>query len=429
LTNLPEARTTDRPRFPGCGPSRVSGPLILEQAATLMINRRDLLRAGAVQGLAFWSAAALAQSPAKRAKKKLKAVAKPVAQADERVNRMLAPIREQHDLPGLLGAIQVGPQITAIGAVGTRKVGASEPIRVSDQVHLGSCTKAMTATLIGTLVEQRKLSWRSTIRDVFSESALGVHPQFQSVTLSQLLTHRAGLPHDAPWWRLPGESTTEKRRALLTTMLEDKPASKPGSTYAYSNVGYVLAGLMAEEVTGESWESLMSASLFEPLGMESAGFGSPGQPGTLDQPWGHRLAGKQLQPTLQDNAPAMGPAGTVHCSIADWAKFAALHLQGERGTSRLLKPATLRTLHSPPLGRDYAAGWLVSEQSWAGGHALTHNGSNTYWYATIWLAPILDVAIFVATNRGDKNAATACNAAAMELIQSLASLTQLVQRS
>jgi CubicO group peptidase (beta-lactamase class C family) len=172
----------------------------------------------------------------------------------------------------------------------------------------------------------------------------------------------------------------------------------------------------------------MRERLFEPLGMESAGFGSPGHPGKVDQPWGHRVTRKQVEPTLIDNAPAMGPAGTVHCSISDWAKFAALHLQGERGNSRLLKPATLRALHTPPKGRDYASGWIVTEQPWAGGRALTHSGSNTLWFCTIWLAPVLDVAILVATNRGGKEAETACNAAATALIESLPALAQVARR-
>jgi CubicO group peptidase (beta-lactamase class C family) len=395
----------------------------------MTINRRDLLRAAAAPALAFWTATVAAQSPTKKTKKRPKITGQPPVESDERVNRLLASVRDEHDLPGLIGAIQAGPRVTVVGAVGIRKLGAPEPMRVSDQVHLGSCTKAMTATMIGTLVEEHKLSFGSTIRDVFPEIASKLHPQFQGVTLSQLLTHRAGLPHDAPWWRLPGQTATEQRRAILTTMLVGDPASKPGSTYAYSNVGYALAALMAEQVTGRSWETLMRERLFEPLGMESAGFGSPAHAGKVDQPWGHHLKSKKIEPTLLDNPPAMGPAATVHCSMADWAKFAALHLQGERGNSRLLKPATLRTLHTPPKGCDYAAGWLVAERSWAGGRALNHNGSNTCWYSTIWLAPILDFAILVATNRGDKAAATACDATASGLIESLPALTQLAQQS
>ena len=306
----------------------------------------------------------------------------------------------------MIGAITFGARLAALGALGIRKIGSSQPIQVTDQMHLGSCTKAMTATMIGSLVEAGKLSWRSTFKDIFPESADQFHPQFQTATLSHLLTHRAGLPHDGPWWNLPGQTTTQARHALMTSMLQNAPLTKPGSTYAYSNVGYALAGLMAEQVTGESWESLMRTRLFEPLEMSSAGFGTPGRAGAVIEPWGHRLDGRDLKPTQQDNAPSLGPAGTVHCSVPDWAKFAALHLAGEHDSSKLLKPATLKTLHIPPPSCEYAGGWIVVERSWAGGAALNHAGSNTSWYAVIWLAPARNFAVLVATNQGDKPGGT-----------------------
>ena len=139
-------------------------------------------------------------------------------------------------------------------------------------------------------------------------------------------------------------------------MMKDAPLSRPGSTFAYSNVGYAIAGLMAEQVTGRSWERLMSDLLFEPLGMASARVRPSGTPGKLDAPWGHDDKDK---PSQSDNAPALGPAGTVHATIPDWAKFAALHLRGGQGKARLLKPATFRMLHTPPSGGDYAGGWMV----------------------------------------------------------------------
>jgi CubicO group peptidase (beta-lactamase class C family) len=111
-------------------------------------------------------------------------------------------------------------------------------------------------------------------------------------------------------------------------VLANPPENRPGSTFGCSNTGYVLAGLMAEQVSDQSWEMLMRRRLCEPLVMSTAGFGSPGQPGSVDQPWGHRAVGGQVEPTQADNAPALGPAGTVHCSIQDWSKFAALHEWG-----------------------------------------------------------------------------------------------------
>ncbi len=181
---------------------------------------------------------------------------------------------------------------------------------------------------------------------------------------------------------------------------------------------------MAETVTGVPWEMLMQKRLFEPLEMASAGFGSPARPGMVDQPWGHRASGQDIRPTLEDNAPSMGPAGTVHCSVPDWAKFAALHLAGERGRARLLKPSTFRTLHTPPPGFDYAGGWMVGDRSWANGRVLTHNGSNRSWFATIWLAPVRDFAILVATNQGDQSAQAACDEAVAALVRALDFLTR-----
>jgi CubicO group peptidase (beta-lactamase class C family) len=169
---------------------------------------------------------------------------------------------------------------------------------------------------------------------------------------------------------------------------------------------------------------LMRQRLFEPLGMASGGFGSPGRPGKVDEPWGHHLVGDRVEPTRQDNAPALGPAGTVHCSVPDWAKFAALHLESKQSNAKLLKPSTIRALHSPPPGQNYAGGWFAAERSWAGGLALNHNGSNTSWYVSIWLAPVLNFAILVATNQGGNQAETACSQAVTALIKSLPFLTR-----
>ena len=166
----------------------------------------------------------------------------------------------------------------------------------------------------------------------------------------------------------------------------------------------------------------MRRRLFGPLEMASAGFGSPGRPGTVEQPWGHHAAGGQVEPTQRDNAPAMGPAGTVHCSIPDWARFAALHLAAARGKPRLLKAATFRALHTPPAGADYAGGWIVCQRTWAGGRALTHSGSNTSWYATVWLAPAVNLAFLAATNQGDKVAEKATDEAIVALIRAQESL-------
>ncbi len=334
---------------------------------------------------------------------------------DPQVVELLESIRAKHDLPGMVGGVLVGDELTAVGAVGVRKLGADVKMTIADQVHLGSCTKAMTATRIAMLVENGKLRWDSTLAEVFPKLKPKFHENLAAVTLGQLLTHRSGFPANGPWWLLQGSSTTEQRRDLLQRWASWRPPDPPGTKYEYSNAGYALAGLMAEQATGDSWEDLMTEGLFDPLGMKTVGFGVPGAKGKIDQPWGHTPEGKPLQ---IDNAPPLGPAGTVHCSLPDWAKFAALHLQGAQGRGPLLKFETFQKLHTPlPDNENYAFGWTAVERSWAGGVALTHSGSNTVWYATVWMAPQRNFATLVAVNQGGETAARACDEASAALIQ------------
>ena len=94
---------------------------------------------------------------------------------------------------GLAAAVLRGERIIAQGAAGVRKRGTAERITLDDQFHLGSCTKAMTATLVAMLVEEGKLNWTTTLAEVFADTVKPMHPAWEKVTLRQVLAHRAGL--------------------------------------------------------------------------------------------------------------------------------------------------------------------------------------------------------------------------------------------
>src|SRR5207249_5629922 len=105
------------------------------------------------------------------------------------------------------------------------------------------------------------------------------------------------------------------------------------------------------------------------------------------------------------------PAGTVHCSLVDWEKFLVVHLKGARSEPTIVSQSSIDTLHSPPPGGDYALGWIVADRSWGNGTVFTHSGSNTMWYATVWIAPKTNRIFVAATNRGDDVAAAGVDAA------------------
>lgn len=316
-------------------------------------------------------------------------------------------------IPGMVAAISDSSGLRAIGAAGFRKVGSLEPMTESDHVHIGSCAKAMTSTTLATLVAEGALSWDSKLVEVIPEFSDVIHPDYAEVTLWHLVTHRGRLPVNAEsWWTHADMEIKARRLEHVKESLKDAPTVERGA-YLYSNLGYVAAACMAEAVTGESWESLIQTRLFGPLGMASAGFGPPGTPGQADQPWGHSRDEENWVPSQQDNPEVLGPAGRVHCSVADWAKFVALQLPAAEPA--ILDRAALDKLVDPT--GEYAAGWAVLERGWAEGKALAHSGSNTMWFTTVWVAPKLDRAFFVAINSGDAPSAAICDEVISELIE------------
>lgn len=313
------------------------------------------------------------------------------------VARYLTGPVEQGESPALFAAVVDEQGIRAVGAAGVRRQGSPQEVTVNDLIHIASNAKAMTSTMLAVLVDDGVFphGWETTIADVFPELVGNIHADYENVDLFQLVRMTGGLP-DSPLETHQDEpNIIERRYAILRDELMGGPAGPVGEFF-YSNLGYMVAGAMAEELTGQSWESLMEDRLFSPLGITSAGFGAPGTVNTVDQPWGHYPDQTgQWTPAQLDLSEAGGPAGTVHISIGDWAKFVALWFSGQ--TPAILDRATLDELlvtDSP----EYAAGWGVTQQEWADGTTLSHKGSNTYWNSVLWVAPDRGIAYLAAAN-------------------------------
>jgi CubicO group peptidase (beta-lactamase class C family) len=369
-----------------------------------------------------------------------------VARAAERagtpvddLSPLLAESVKKHKLPGMAAAIVDGGKITALGAAGVRVRGHVEKITADDLFHIGSDTKSMTATLIPVLIEEGKLRWSSTPFEVLSPHGVQkIDPAWQRVTLEELLSHHAGVRPNPELatilaTRFLKLSPREQRLRVCRAVLDKPPDHEPGKEFLYSNTGYIIAGAMAEAAADDSWENLMTRRVFQPLGMTHAGFGAPGQPlptsakvaqgAPITEPWGHQANGVPVEPGPEaDNPPCLGPAGRVHLPLADWARYATLHLSAEpanrhdlndAGLKPLISVESLRRLHTPfggPIdksGPKYAMGWGVVERPGSRGVRLTHAGSNTMWYAVVSLRMAENRAILIGINQGGDHAARA----------------------
>ena len=320
---------------------------------------------------------------------------------------LVTDLRTEHKLVGLAAMVVVDGKLVASAADGERKIKSGVPIELGDRWHLGSITKSVTATMIARLVESGKMKWTDTVGERFADAA--IHVDWKPVTLEQLLTHTSGAPANfslAVRLKQPAlgpECTRERRQAVIEVMSE-KPVHPPGEKFAYSNVGFTIAGAMAESATGVGWEDLVKREVFEPLALTGAGFGPPKSPSaTLDQPRGHKtiLGWKIAAMDGEDNTPIMGPCGTVHMTLGDLCQYATEHLRGEHGSGKLLAAETFQRLHKPVL-QNYACGWVVNPPTDKIPHTLFwHNGSNTMWYALVVFIPDTNMVVAVTSNDGD----------------------------
>ena len=307
---------------------------------------------------------------------------------------------------------------------GVRRMDRPDPVRPGDRWHIGSDTKAMTATLVASLVDEGRLSWTARLDEMLPELAAGMRPEYRGATLPDLLSHYSGLPENIAdeasvlAYHDDQRPLPEQRLDYVKRALAEAPVAPPRTKRSYSNTGFILAGVIAERAGGKPYEQLMRERVFAPLGMDSPSF----EPAAEGEPVGHvdgRLARRD-----DVNPPMINPAGGVRMSLPDWARFCIDQLNGPKGQGKLLKPETYRfmqTAQGENGGAGWAFGWGVAPTVMGRkGPALTHSGSDGNWYAIVALLPESGNGVLVAANAaesmgGDKATVTAARALAADL--------------
>jgi CubicO group peptidase (beta-lactamase class C family) len=326
--------------------------------------------------------------------------------------------RASSQVPAIAAVVQINGKVEARAATGVRDASSAEPIGADDRWHLGSDTKAMTATLIARLADRGILGFDETLAQVFPGIAARMDPALSQVTIKQLLSHTSGLAPLGSEREMTeflavltrAKGMRAQRAAVAVHYLTRPPASKAGE-FAYSNLGYTIAGAAAEARTGYTWEELIESEVWEPLGIKHAGFGPPGKSSRVDQPRGHEWTGGKwgaVAPgaTGSDNPPAIGPAGTINMALGDWLLFVQDQLDGLHGRGKLLKPATYKLLQTP-VTKNYALGWGVLRDKNGAISMLTHMGSNGRWVSDVRIYPRRDIVVLSVMNAGGATAESA----------------------
>ena len=313
----------------------------------------------------------------------LRAQADPLAGFDSTLVKAV----KDWQVPGLAVAIVRDGAVVFSKGYGVRELGRQDAVDDHTLFAIGSTTKAMTAALVGMLVDEKKLAWDDPVTKHLPWFALADPYLTREITVRDLLTHRAGLGNaDYLWYGQAAAPQEILRRVRLLP-----PAYSLRASFIYQNVMYAAAGAVVEAVSGQSWADVMRTRIFEPLGMADtiATAATLSTQPNVAQP--HFLINGTVKRIENASVDGVAPAGSVWSSVGDMAKWSAMLLAGGKAGSRvLLTPATIEELFKPqtmvtaeafyptsrltkPKWTTYGLGWF--QQDYRGRALDYHTGS------------------------------------------------------
>ncbi len=339
----------------------------------------------------------------------------------------VAQAMQAFGVPGMSVAIVEGGKTTLARGYGVRDIRTGAPADEHTAFPIGSETKAFTAACLAILVDQHKLSWDDRVVDKLPGFQMYDPYATAHMTVRDLLTHRSGLGlGEGDLLFLP--ATNRSRADMLHALRYLKPATGFRESFAYDNILYVVAGLLIEAVSGQSWESFVTEHVLKPAGMRDA---HPSYDATasnavaLHARTAGQIRGVGAQGVLARglDAPTTAPAGGINASAADlaqWMRLQLAHGQTADGTrifsaqqaaqmwtpvvvvpgTELKLPAGLEAMQ--PALEDYALGWFVETYH---GHLLVeHAGGVLGGVSMLYLIPDADVGLAVDINSEDAGA-------------------------
>lgn len=286
---------------------------------------------------------------------------------------------------------------------GPRYKGSEQMLGPEARWHVGSITKSFTATLLVQMAERGEINFDAPLAGLLPEHAAEMHSDWHDLTLTELLSHTAGLRPNFTIRQMVARTDEDHTAERLKRLRAHWGKALPGprGQFGYSNIGYVLAGFVAETRAGMPWQVLIRRDIAVPLGLKSLGFGPPA--GEAD-PWGHKrqfFIIRPVQPAGRgaDNPAWLGPAGILHMSLADLLGWGQAHMRACRGEMPEFLSAEACTRLHTPIANDYALGWAVQPPAGLDALVHSHNGSNTMWVAELAFLPEHDMVLALAMNQ------------------------------
>jgi CubicO group peptidase (beta-lactamase class C family) len=317
--------------------------------------------------------------------------------------------REAFNVPGIAISVILGGKVVYSEGFGYRDLENELPMTPDTLFAVGSTTKAMTATLLGMLVDEGQLDWDEPVRRYLPDFAVSDPAVSPRVTPRDLLTHRTGLPrHDLLWYN----DNETSREDLIDRVEHLEMAADLRQEFLYNNLMYMTAGHLAAKLTGKRWEQLMRERLFEPLRMTRSNFSVA----TSQEDANHALPYRENDEGELERIPfraldMIGPAGSVNSTVDEMSQWVGFNLlRGKARGETLIQPGTLGEIHSPQMTLQrtperpdisvptYGMGWFV--RTYRGHRQVYHGGGIDGFVTSVMMFPDDDLGIVAFDNRG-----------------------------
>ncbi len=309
-------------------------------------------------------------------------------------------------VPGLAIAVVKDGEVIYARGFGNRDVEKGLPVTPGTLFAIGSCTKAFTTFVMGTLVDEGKLDWDTPVRTYLPGLRMSDPIATESITPRDLVTHRSGLPrHDMVWYntRLTGKD-------VFARLAHFEPTEPLRAKFQYNNMMFMLAGHLVETVDGRPWEEAVRARIFGPLGMNSSNFSVLDSQKARDfaRPYDEQEGKVRVIPFR--DITNVGPAGSINSSVAEMARWVAVHTHGGKLDGKaIISAAVLDDLHTPQMSigqpsakkeispASYAMGWMTD--TYRGHRRVHHGGGIDGFTANTCLFPDDGMGLVVLTNK------------------------------
>ena len=316
---------------------------------------------------------------------------------------------EYEGLPGLVIGIVHDQEVVWTKAYGHASLEPEVPMSEDSIFRIASHSKLFTAIAVlrerdaGTLRLDDEITEHLPWFDLENR-----HPEARPLTVRHLLTHTGGLPRESvhPAWT---EFEFPDAEAVQATVSDQETTYATETKWKYSNLGFTLAGMVAEAAGGASFGELVTTGILEPLEMDSTSVGPVplSQRDRLATGYGRRMPDGTRQALPFVDARAFDPATGVSSTVPDMLRFLQWQMRvRERESEEVLDTNTLLEMQRVHwLQPDWQSGWGLgfSVRHTEDRDLVGHGGSYPGYRTQTLMSPKEKVGVVVFTNGGDGN--------------------------